>query len=222
MNHDDPAPPRVPHPFFHTMVMMGSALALGCGGLSGSKTSDDDAGGGGTGGTTGGTGGTTAGTGGTTGATGGSSVGGAATAGMGGSGGTVIMIGTGGTGNVPIEPGPFPCAPETWTCNTPPNCGGRDYLLPSDCACDDARPASAADCAADQNFVCHQAGYNESYQAFTKPVPFSCSCVPSGQNCEEICDQVYGSQAGQGSCRSETTGAGADSILCGCAPIVLR
>jgi hypothetical protein len=236
MNHHDPAPPRVPHPFFHTMVMMGSALALGCGGISGSKPSDDDAGGGtgtggtsggtagtrsttgGTGGTTGGAGGTTGGAGGTTGGTAGTT-GGTATA---GTGGTSIVIGTGGTGNVLVTPGPFSCAPETWRCNTPPSCAGRDYVLPSDCMCDGSHPASAADCAPDQSFVCRQAGYNESYQPFTEPVPFSCACVPGGQSCEATCDQAFGDQGGPGNCVSTTTGPGTPSVLCGCAQIVLR
>jgi hypothetical protein len=225
MNHDDPAPPRVPHPFFHTMVMMGSALALGCGGLSGSKSSDDDTGGGGTGGTTGGTGGTrntTGGTGGTTAGTGPSSVGGTATAGTAGSGGTGISIGTGGTGNVPVTPGPFPCAPETWTCKNAPSCAGTDYLLPDDCTCDGTRPGSADACAAEQSFVCRQARYSESYQPFTEPVPFSCSCMPSGPSCEVLCDAAFGSQGGQGSCLSATTAKGKESVLCGCAQIVLR
>jgi hypothetical protein len=215
MNHDDPAPPRVPHPFFHTMVMMGSALALGCGGLSGSKSGDDDAGGGGTGGTTGGTGNatggsggtqnTTGGTGGTTAGTGGSSVGGTATAGTGGS---RIMVGTGGTGNVPVTPGPFPCAPETWTCKSAPSCAGTDYVLPSDCTCDGTRPASADACPAEQSFVCRQARYNESYQPFTEPVPFSCSCMPGGVSCEVLCDEAFGNQGGQGSCLSATNAKG--------------
>jgi len=217
MNHDDPAP-RAAHPFFHTMVVMGSALAFGCGGLSGSDKSDGEPGGG-TGGTTGGTGGTTAGT-------GGSSFGGTATAGTGGSGGSggsEIIIATGGTGNVPVTPGPFPCAPETWTCNSYPSCAGRDYVLPNDCKCDGTRPASAEDCAADQSFVCRQAGSNASYQSFTEPVAFNCSCLPSGQSCEALCDQAFGDQGGApGSCLSTTTDKGTDSVLCGCAQIVLR
>lgn len=227
MNHDDPAP-RGPHPFFHTMVVMGSALALGCGGLSDSKPSEDDASGagtagttGGTGGTrntTGGTGGTASGTGGTAAGTGGSSVGGTAT---GGSGGSQIIVGTGGTGNVLVTPGPFPCAPETWTCKSDPFCAGRDYYLPKDCTCDEARPASAAACPPAQTFVCRQAQYAESGQRFTEPVPFSCACLPSNESCNAVCDDAFGYQ-GQGTCLSATTGNGTQSVLCGCAQIVLR
>jgi hypothetical protein len=197
MNHDDPDPPRVPHPFFHTMVMMGSALALGCGGLSESKSSDDD----------------------TTAGTGGSSVGGMATAGAGGGG---IAVGTGGTGNAPVTPGPFPCASETLSCKTPPPCAGGNLVLPNDCTCDGTRPASAEACAAGQSFVCRQARSNESYQPFTEPVPFSCSCMPTGLSCEALCDEAFGSQAGQGTCLSATTAQGKESVLCGCGRIGLR
>lgn len=223
MNHDDPTQPRVPHPFFHTMVMMGSALALGCGGLSGSKAGDDDASGGGTGGTTGGTGGaqTTPGSGGTTTGTGGSSVGGTSTSATGGTGGSIV-IGTGGTGNVLVAPGPFPCAPETWTCKTTPSCAGRVYVLPSDCTCDGTRPASAAACAADQSFVCRQAQTNEAHERFTEPVAFSCSCLPIDQSCEATCELAFGNPDGPGTCLSTTMGTGTQSVLCGCAQIVLR
>jgi hypothetical protein len=43
--------------------------------------------------------------------------------------------------------------------------------------------------------------------------------MPSGSNCEELCDQAFGSE---GSCLSTMTGKGTESVLCGCAQIVLR
>ena len=109
-----------PHRFFHTMVVMGSALALGCGGMSNAdepeRTARGGAGGGG-----GGSGGTGSG-------------GAGSTGGSGGTGGTGILIMPGGNaGQPPVEPGPFTCSPAQWQCDPYEACDGEGFRLPESC-----------------------------------------------------------------------------------------
>jgi len=195
------------HPFFHTMVLMGSALAIGCGGLS----NDADASGGRSGaGGTGGTGGS-----GGTGSTGGTSGAGGSTGGVAGTGGIIIAIPNG--GRMTVDPGPFVCTPAQWECdNDSPACYGDSYALPDRCGCDETRPLSIEDCESGQVFACRMAHYNAMGTALTQVVPFECSCVAEQLDCGLVCDALYGYE--RGSCTQDD----AKSVLCGCAVIVLR
>ncbi|HEY3501071.1 MAG TPA: hypothetical protein VGK73_40535 [Polyangiaceae bacterium] len=191
--------------FFHTMVVMGGALALGCGGLStadGPPTIDNSAGTGGSGGT-------------------GTGSGGAA-----GSGG---MTGTAGTGAIvipdagvpdPVEPGPFACSPAQWNCSSVGvSCHGDGYLLPESCPCEAARPKTPTDCAPGQAFLCREATVNHESRRFTEPVAFECTCAAQLPTCEATCDQIYESSRSNCHDLDDTSG---HSVLCGCAVIVLR
>jgi hypothetical protein len=207
------------HPFFHTMVVMGSALALGCGGMSNSADPDRTASGGSGGSGKGGSGGSggKGGTGGT-GGTGGSSGG---TSGTGGNGGTGSLIITAGTGNAgPVDAGPFTCEPAQWTCsdNRVP-CYGDGYGLPQDCGCDESRPKTPADCPAGEIFTCRNGTHTYEGVPYTQPVLFDCQCVKEQVNCEVACELLY---ADSGTCIDEFERTGGKSILCGCAVIVLR
>jgi len=208
-NSDVPEP-RAEHPFFHTMVLMGSALALGCGGMSEGPAATHN-----------GTGGTGAGRG--SGGSGGSGTAAAgASGGSGAVGGTGIVLdggpgsgGTGGTGSSGSA-----CAATQWNCDPESvYCSGRGFQLPNGCPCDDTRPDSAESCGPGESFVCRQADSDAEGRTLATPVPFGCACVPTPANCETACD---GMSLGSGSCVTSTSSKGVESILCGCAPIVLR
>jgi len=195
------------HRFFHTMVLMGGALAVSCGGMS----ADADGAGGRSG--AGGSGGTgPAGTGGAGGTTGG-------VAGMAGMGGSFILP-TG--GRMTVDPGPFTCTPAQWDCSSnPPNCRGDSFSLPAPdaCRCDETRPKALSDCPADQVFACRIARYNDEGQEFSSIVPFECACVADQLDCGLVCMELY---ENRGECDQESDGAEGKSVLCGCALIVLR
>lgn len=203
------------HRFFHAMILMGSSLALGCGGDTTGGSDSSSAGSSGAGGSDGS---------GASGNSGGSSAG-SANAGTGG-----VMIGTGGSslagsagtnaGPEPIEPGPFACPPEQFACDSPTSisCGFdlQGYALPQDCPCDEARPTSIMDCQAGEAFVCLNATTNHAGVPFTQNVPFDCRCVPRG----ECWSECYAAFQADLSCDPEAqTPTG---TLCGCAVIVLK
>jgi hypothetical protein len=195
------------HRFFHSMVVMGGALALGCGGMSTAdepdRTASGGSGGGGSGG--GGSGGT-----GGSGSTGGS---------VSGSGGTGIVIKPEDTaGRGPVEPGPFTCSPAHWTCSTYLGCSGEGYQLPEDCACDTSRPEVPSDCPTGETIVCRRATATSDGRPLTQPVNFQCSCQEKQPTCDAACDLAF---ADRGSCHEDTDPTG-NSVLCGCAVIVLR
>jgi hypothetical protein len=200
---------REQHPFFHTMVVMGSALALGCGGMSSSVEPERTGSGGSGGGGGKGGSGSGAGSGGSTGSTGGTS----------GTGGTLII--SAGTGNAgPIEPGPFKCTPAQWVCSDDSvRCYGRGYGLPNDCGCDASRPTSPADCPAGEVFVCRDGTHTHEGVEYTKHVLFDCQCVKEQVNCETACNLLY---PDSGTCVEQFEQTGGKSVLCGCAVVVLR
>jgi hypothetical protein len=195
-----------PHRLFHAMVLMGGSLALGCGGIS-DESPQGTTGSGGSGGSgAGGTGGP-----GTTGTTGG----GGSTTGSVTIGVTGIQVGT--TRPMPIEPGPFECTPAKWECDVEVMyCDGGGFNLPEGCECNEARPSSPADCQEGEKFVCLEAWANAEGIQFTEEVPFSCQCLTEMDHCSDYCDEV----AFPGSNCSQN--AEQDSVLCGCAVIVLR
>jgi hypothetical protein len=198
--------------FFRAMVLMGSAVAFGCGGST-SRSSDGSGGSGPTG--TGGTGGS-----------GGSGSGGS---GPGGTGGTALIDPTNGTATTAaVDPGPFPCVPAQMECSSvgvecSPTYDG--WRIPEGCSCSETRPESAADCGSDQSFVCLWGTERADGTPYTEPVPFECSCVDPGLTCSNECyaagwggDVRCDSIAGEGG----AAGASSNETLCGCAFVVLK
>jgi hypothetical protein len=216
------------HGFFHTMVVMGSALALGCGGESrstaqgasgGTAGMNTDGAGGGAG--NGGTGGGAIAGGAGTGALGG----GAGLGGSGGSGG-VIMVGTGGSAGMAPAPD---CPTPQWACQ---NGGCNSYDLTdtaSECTCDASRPKTPADCDSDQTMVCLDgARYNASGNVVLEQVPYECKCIERQTDCTAAClvaDAAWNRGGYTSSCMNDDPTAALDPgepVLCGCAPIVLK
>jgi len=194
--------------FFRAMVLMGSAVALGCGGST-SRNIDGPGGGGPTG--TGGTGG----------------AGGAGGSGSGGlppvTDGAIVID----PPMMPVDPGPFPCVPAQMECSSVGfGCSGFDgWHIPEDCSCSEARPASAADCGPDQSFVCLRGAARWDGTPYTEVVPFECSCVERGLRCSDEC--YAAGWRGDTDCESVTgeggaVGASLNETLCGCAIVVLK
>src|SRR6478735_284496 len=137
------------HRLFAAIVLMGTGLTLGCGGVAESNQQVDTVKGNGGGGSASGSGtGTTT----TIGGSGGLAVGGSDPDSI-----TITLSGSGGVDPGPVTPGPFECPPQRWTCAPETEaCGlaGEGWALPDDCACDATRPEQASDCGANQVFLC--------------------------------------------------------------------
>lgn len=204
------------HPLFRAMVVMGGSLAVGCGGTTamGESTSGPHTGSG------------TGGTADMADAPGGShdvasmdvpSAGGSSGTNTAGAGGKVSAVMGGAGGTVPTEP---QCPSAQWSCDTDHlMCGvrglGNFWELPSGCACDSTRPASAADCASDELFVCRQA----TQDAGGVVSVLDCACVPRTNDCSEACKAALSPNLdGYFQC----DGPGVDTVLCGCAFVYLR
>jgi hypothetical protein len=204
------------HRFFKTMVVMGSGLALGCGGVSekDSKPGDGDGGSNNSGGSS--SSGGSSNTGGSIATGGGLSTGGAV-----GAGGTFASGGSAGTANGGVGGAiiPTPNCPTTqWASPDYPQCApnGDGFVLPANSVCDPSRPVSADDCAAGQVFACLEATAYADGTAFPEPKPYGCECVPDSASCRDECGAIYSVDA---SCHEGESPA---SILCGCAVIVLK
>jgi hypothetical protein len=203
---------------------MGSALALGCGGLSdGAEIEHEATGGTGAGGGGGGGAGAqgTAAAGGATGTTGG--VGGAAGAPLialnGGTGGSSSVVtpsaGMGGMGH--MGP-PADCTPAQWSCSDFGVCYRDGYGTPGGCECADTRPKSQQDCAATESYVCRLQRYDAASLPLIEPIPFECACVPKQMSCETACQATFGHDV---HC-SDGGPPSTDAFFCGCAFIFLR
>ena len=197
------------HRLFAAIVLMGSNLAFGCGGMS---ESDRHVGGGGpTNVSNGGSGGgTSSGNGASAGTDATTTPGGATTT----TGGMPINIGLPDPVPEAVEPGPFACPPQQWSCaSTLCDYSYSGWSLPEACACDPKRPRDAGDCAAGEVFVCQKVTSNGDGRPFTKPVKLSCSCVEKTMSfCNAECNAAFGNR----DLRCE----GSDdelSALCGCA-----
>lgn len=198
--------------FFRTMVLMGSSVAMSCGGVT--QTPDGSGGAGGSP-SSGGSGG---------GGTGGSPSGG--TTGVGGG----IILGSGGQGTGGLGLGglggafPTDCPTTQLSCpelNTY-SCGPGEFLqMPADCACDAARPRSVDDCAAEEAFVCLGASVDAHGGALDPVVPYSCECVPEQVSgyCSSHCEQHSDSMS-WATCRDPEEDL--EAFLCGCALTVLK
>ena len=201
------------------MVIMGSSVALGCGGLT--QTS-------GSGGTSGnGTGGGT----GTGGSTGGAGSGGSGGTGGGGSGGSPLILtpDTGGSGGAALGFGgafPTDCPTAQLTCTSAAYSGcssqGVFLVLPADCECDSERPASQGDCGVDETLVCDGASEDVFGRPFDPIAPFNCTCEPKEPNgyCYDYC-----SSGGIGTsvdCLEPGPAGNLEAYLCGCALTLLK
>lgn len=211
--------------FFHTMVVMGGALALGCGGESralqlapeGVAGMNTDGAGGGAG--SGGTASSAAGSGalGSVAGSGGSAIS------IGGTGGVISVGGNGGSSGMASL---LNCPTTQWTCKY----GGCDgYNLTGDyCTCDAARPKTVADCLPGDAMVCIDGvQYNASANATTEHVPYECQCIPRQPDCLTTCEVAAGgvNAARMVRCTGADPTAAPDPtepVLCGCAPIVLK
>jgi hypothetical protein len=219
---------------FRTIVLMGSGLALGCGGKAGEDGSASAGGSGGTGAaggpfetlggasaggtvSSGGSNGGTLNIGPTGGAIGvGSSAGSSS---IGGSSGGAMSVGGASPGGAPAvggSGGTPACPPAEWTCSGPTQCDYDTGWQPNDCKCDASRPKTPADCKAGQVFVCLGTGSASSNQR----QGFECQCVPSGAGCSAECAAAYPNlQYGDISCDEQ---ADPNTVLCGCAIVLLR
>ncbi len=200
------------HRFFKAMVVMGSGLALGCGGVSEKDGKPGDGNGGAS--NTGGSGTTT--TGGATSSGGAAGTGGTFSLGGAGAGGTANGgAANGGAGGAVVMPN---CPTTQWASPDYPQCAtqGEGLVLPANSVCDPTRPKSADDCGPGQTFTCLEAtGYADG-SPLSEPTPYGCACVPDSENCRDECGELYSVDAW---CHE---GADPTSILCGCAIIVLK
>jgi hypothetical protein len=227
------------HRFFRAMVLMGSGIALGCGGMSESNTANQATGGtsaqGGTGaGSTGGTGGTSSSTGGDISPAGGT---GGTINPTGGTGGTISPAGgTGGTGTSGSTSGSTStgggsaCPPSQWSCATTPQCAdGLNYELPANCTCDLTRPLAGSECSSGAR-ACLEATVSPDGTPLAQPVPFECSCAPDPTSCATSCHAVF--PGGDGHFCSDLVprllpppmdpAPTASDILCGCSYVYLK
>jgi len=199
-----PSNDTTPHRLFAAIVLMGSGLAVGCGGVA--EGHADVAGAPGTSGSN---------------ATDASGTGGRGGTGGGSGSGPMIDVTIGGTpGQQPtVTPGPFNCPTEQWSCasNT---CGDveQGWALPSECACEPSRPRSAKDCAADEAFVCQRVTSNAQGDRLSQPLALSCNCVTKTEFfCSQECDLAYG--VSSSSCVASDDER---SALCNCAVVFLK
>ncbi|MEO8904606.1 MAG: hypothetical protein ABI488_19530 [Polyangiaceae bacterium] len=205
---------------FHSIFVMGSGLAIGCGGVA---TVDPDHGSAGASAAT---------PGGSDNAGGVSSLGGAtSTAGT----GAVLMIPYGGYGGDLSTGGslgvsgaggsafihPVSCLPAQWTCPTPLSCTGYegDLALGTGCKCDLTRPTRQSDCAPGLILTCADATEDAAGNRLGAPTPYECSCIAATttttDGCNGACDNAYG--AARFGCEFEVD----SSILCHCPVVVV-
>jgi len=244
--------PLSDHPLFRTLVLMGGALSVGCGGVAqreapggATEVSNGGAASGATGGANSVAGGGIA--------IGGASLGPAtqtATAGGANSPSTGNTAGSAGA-NAAALYNPI-CPYEQWDCSAAPpptacyfNLKSKDDPLAAGCKCDPARPTSASACRPEEQFVCRQA-YPPYVEAQPGPrtwdgaLHVQCACllvpVPTWENCDASCVDAFNEPAsmqchlpGAFTCDANsvctTTPADVlrqDGIMCGCANIALK
>jgi hypothetical protein len=196
-----------PHRLFAAIVLMGTGLAMGCGGVS-TSSREETGGGPSTGGGNGGSGTSSSGT----------------SASAGGpillpNGGSEPGIGGPGPMPAPVKPGPFACPPQQWSC-AKSECGlvAYGWALQDGCECDETRPRVADDCQEGQVFVCLEGTSTSDGRPLTETVPMSCKCVDKAMYfCSNECDQAYGQLDLQ--CRGDESQL---TALCGCAVVYLK
>jgi hypothetical protein len=206
---------------FRTIVLMGSSMALSCGGATTENGPTSSPAGAGAG-----AGGNVANAGSSAGSSGGGSPigiggknggGGFAGSGIstGGAGGTFSAIGgaTSGGAGAGGAAGPTDCPPSQWSCADPPQCEHDTGNQPIGCTCDRTRPATPAACKAGSAFTCLRTTVIDG-----TPSGFECSCE-TGPDCNAQCSAAFGQIPGVYECDMGTL---ADTTLCGCSIIFLR
>jgi hypothetical protein len=217
---------------FRTIVMMGSSLAVGCGGIAqldgpsvGAGGSGDSTSSGGRGGSDGAgvSGNNSVSAGGTISRAGAGApnyagapaIGGAPNyGGAPGAGGEISITLGGASGSLGL---PSACPPSQWSCdnNDGYQCDGYiGSVTPTQCQCDLTRPKSAAECNPDTTYTC-LSGDNIAYSAF------ECACTSNTLDCGARCSgAVHLSNTSFVTCELDANGQ--DEILCGCAIVVLK
>ena len=201
---------------FRSIVLMGSGLALGCGGKAGVNGAEASAGSGGSA--------TAAAGSGAGGASGGAPAGGAFSTGGAISAAGAVSAGSpsfggaalGGATSTAGAAGAPDCAPTQWTCSAPAECSYETGWVPGACQCDPTRPAKSSDCKVGQSFVCLRTGNPAADQQLQG---FQCSCVPSTSGCSQACVSAFGNKAGSYQCDAQTLPG---TVLCGCAVVLLK
>jgi len=210
---------------FHSIVLMGSGLALGCGGVAkverGNPASSGSA--------------STS-----LGGTAGLSAGGAGSAlttpsaGSANHGDTIsfggALISPGGAPNSGVAGSlvtPLPCPPAQWTCSPIevdcPGYGGLQLSTGANCKCDTTRPASAADCGAGLIFICMAAERDANGIGLARAIPYGCSCIPaSKEDCDSLCYKAYSASPLDCYFPEPVEGVEDPSVLCACATIILK
>ncbi len=214
MNAKRPESPAT-NRMFRTIVLMGSGLALGCGGVAQID---------------GGNGGAPSGSGGAAGSPQPGQVGGSSNASAGNtavSAGGSLFITIGGGSSVAGAPSGVAGAPAVanpscpfsqWDCTKSPTAGycssGENSQIAADCFCNSNRPASGADCKPGYSYACLMGVLTPTSNSTTS---YQCSCTPTpadGSSCE-ICDTVY---EVHGECDTNTP----NEVLCGCTLVLLK
>jgi hypothetical protein len=202
------------HRFFHAMVLMGSSIALGCGGETSQNPADTGAGG------------ANASTAGASGASSTSSGGAGASdstalGAAGSTGGAQLTVpgntgGGGGTSTGGSALAAFPCETQKLECPRV-SCTGPGFVIANDCKCNPDRPSSALDCAPNEALVCRDGRATEDGQGLPSSAPFECECRVPESDCRLTCAKAYG--VTDSTCGS---GPNAADLLCGCALVLLR
>ncbi len=198
-----------PHRLFAAIVLMGTGLVVGCGGMA---EGERPGGGNGSAGNGQSGSGAAAGPNGS-GASVSSGTGGSTTSSTGGSA-PDIMLETGGVAAGPVTPGPFSCPPQQWTCaERQCDYSHNGWPLQDDCDCDPGRPLQASDCKAGEVFVCLNATSTADGRPLTEAVLMSCTCVPKTvYGCSDACGKAFDRR--DLSCRVSEDELG---VACGCA-----
>lgn len=220
MNPKRPESPAT-NRMFRSIVLMGSGLALSCGGVA--RIDGGNAGtpsGGAPSGNSGGASGApqpsqVAGSSAVSAGYTGISVGGSLSTGVGG-GLQLPTAGAAGTSAVADPSCPF----SQWDCTNSATEGYCSYgatygvQIGTDCFCNPNRPASSADCNPGYTYACRLGVLSPTS---TSNTPFECSCSPTpadGSSCD-ICSTIYGVYD---NCSSDTP----NDVLCGCTIILLK
>jgi hypothetical protein len=200
---------------FRTIVLMGSSMALSCGGAAAENAPTNSTGGAGGSGNVANAGSSAGSTSGGS-PTGDGGNGGGGFAGSGISlGGTFSVMGgatSGGAGGGGAV-GPTDCSPSQWSCAEPSQCLYETGNQPTGCTCDPTRPATPAECKAGSAFTCLRTTAIDG-----TPSGFKCSCE-TGPDCNAQCSAAFGQIPGSYECDMGTL---LDTTLCGCAIIFLK
>jgi hypothetical protein len=208
--------------FFRTMVLMGSSVAMSCGGMTqGDGSGGSSSSGAGPNGT--GSGGA---------GSGGAGSGGAGSGGLpvGAGGAIIIDPGTGGEGYYAWG-GAFPtdCPTTQLACVGSKGCSQYDYgylTVPGSCVCDSERPESAEDCAEGEGFTC-LVGSEDAYgRRIDPPIAYNCECVVEDADwngyCFGFCDAHSDSYGSSNCTEPGETQEDLQAYLCGCAVTILK